>query len=164
MVRTSSSSLAKESEDGLDRKASQCGQKDLLGRRTQKRPFDTGWLGVSQCQACQMEESTEKHRLYHCSEWHEIMREILEACRKWEQKARTSKKEWKWQRGIVAHPAPCLERLESGEHVVGRWYSWTMMKRWGPCVGCTAQWRRNLRSSVPPRGRSSRPSHAFSKE
>ena len=30
-------------------------------------------------------------------------KEIPEAFRKWEQKGRTSKKEWKWQRGIVAH-------------------------------------------------------------
>ena len=33
------------------------------------------------------------------------------------------------------------KELESGELVVGQWYSWTMMKRWGPCMGCTAQWR-----------------------
>ena len=29
--------------------------------------------------------------------------EIPEVFRKWEQKARTSKKEWKWQRGVVEH-------------------------------------------------------------
>ena len=27
-----------------------------------------------------------------------------EAFRKWEEKGKTSKKEWKWQRGIVEHP------------------------------------------------------------
>ena len=52
----------------------------------------------------EMEEGTEKHRLYHCPEWYEVRREIPEAFRKLEQKARTSKKEWKWQRGIVVHP------------------------------------------------------------
>ena len=62
----------------------------LEGGWTQKRPFDMG-----QCQACQLEEGTERHRLYHCPEWHEIRRKIPEAFRKWEQKARTSKKEWK---------------------------------------------------------------------
>ena len=50
--------------------------------------------------------------------------------------------------------APCWETLASGEHVVGRWYSWTMMKRWCPCVGCTARWRQNTRFSEPSRGRS----------
>ena len=35
-----------------------------------KRLFDIGWSDVSQCQACQREEGTEKHRLYHCPEWH----------------------------------------------------------------------------------------------
>ena len=59
-------------------------------------------MDVSKCQACQMEEGTEKHRLYHCSEWHAVGREIPEAFRKCEQKAKMSK-EWKSQRGIVAH-------------------------------------------------------------
>ena len=76
----------------------------LEGGWTQKRLLDIGWSDVSQCQACQLEEGTERHRLYHCPEWHEIRREIPEVFRQWEQKARTSKKEWKWQRGIVAHP------------------------------------------------------------
>ena len=49
-------------------------------------------------------KGTEKHRLYHCPEWYEVRREIPEVFRKLEQKARTSKKEWKWQRGIVEHP------------------------------------------------------------
>ena len=53
-------------------------------------------------------------------------------------------------------------RLESGEHVVGQWYSWIMMKRWYRCMGCMAQWRQNMRSSAPSRGRSSQPSYVFS--
>ena len=63
-----------------------------------------GWSDVRLCQACHMEEGTEKHRLYHCLEWCEIRRENPEAFRKWEQKVKPSKIEWKWQRGIVAHP------------------------------------------------------------
>ena len=69
----------------------------------QKRFFDFGWSDESKCHACHKEEGTEKHRLYHCPEWNEIRREIPEAFRMWEQKARTSKEEWKWQRGIVTH-------------------------------------------------------------
>ena len=34
----------------------------LDGGWTQKRLFDIGWSDVSKCQACQMEEGTEKHR------------------------------------------------------------------------------------------------------
>ena len=64
----------------------------LEGGWAQKRLFDIGLSDVSQCQACHKEEGTEKHRLYHCSKWHEIRREIPEAFRKWEQKARTSRK------------------------------------------------------------------------
>ena len=51
-----------------------------------------------------MEEGTEKHKGYHCSEWYDFRREIPETFRMLEHKARTSKKEWKWQRGIVVHP------------------------------------------------------------
>ena len=58
----------------------------LEGRWTQKRLFDIGWSDASHCQACQMEEGTEQHRVYHCPEWHEIRREIQEAFKKWEQK------------------------------------------------------------------------------
>ena len=65
----------------------------LEGGWTQKRLFDIGWSDNSRCHACQMEEGTEKHRLYHCPECHEVM----------EQKARTSKEEWKWQRGVFEH-------------------------------------------------------------
>ena len=54
--------------------------------------FDTGWSDNSQCQACQREEGTEKHGLCHCPEWHAVRRGIPEAFRKWEQKAKTSKK------------------------------------------------------------------------
>ena len=105
MARTCSGSLAKESEEVRTIKLRSVARKIFLeGGWTQKRLFDIGWSDASQCQVCHMEEGTEKHRLCHCSEWHEIMREILEAFRKWEQKARTSKEEWKWQRGIVTHP------------------------------------------------------------
>ena len=75
----------------------------LEGGWTQKRLFDIGWSDISQCQACQMVEGTEKHRLYRCPEWHAMRADIPESVRVWEQKAKTSKKEWKWQRGIVAH-------------------------------------------------------------
>ena len=76
----------------------------LEGGCVQKKLFDTGWSDESECQACHKEEFTEKHRLYHSPELYEVKREIPEAFRKWEQKARTSKNERKWHRGIVTHP------------------------------------------------------------
>ena len=141
------------------------------------------FLEGGSCQACKKEERTEKHRLFHCPEWCEVRREIPEVFRKLEQKARTSKKEWKWQRGIVEHPlsgikwnrglqhekigvgeaqelehastratspltAPCWRKMASGEHVVGQWYMWTTMKRWGHCMACMPQWRQNWRFSA----------------
>ena len=98
----------------------------LEGGWTQKRLFHIGWSDVS---ACQMEEGTEKHRLYHCPEWHEARRDIPEPFRKWEQKARTSKKEWKWQRGMVAHPLS-ESQWNRGHFSVTKWES-EKHKRWG---------------------------------
>ena len=68
------------------------------------RKRDCSWSYVSQCQACQLEEGTEKHRLYHCPGWYEIRWEIPETCRKCEQQVKSSRREWKWQRGVVEHP------------------------------------------------------------
>ena len=69
-----------------------------------KRLFDFGWSDEIECLACRKEKDTEKHRRCHCPEWHEIRREIPGAAyRKWEQKTKPSKKEWKLQKGIVTH-------------------------------------------------------------
>ena len=61
----------------------------------QKKLFDIGWSDKCECEACHKEEGTDKRRLHHCPDWHEVRREIPEAFRKWQQKARTSKKEGK---------------------------------------------------------------------
>ena len=94
----------------------------LEGGWTQKRLFDIDWSGTSQCQACKKEEGTEKHRLYHCPEWYEVRREIPEVFRKLEQKARTSKEEWKWQRCIVSHPL-CDSQWNRGHYSMTKWKS-----------------------------------------
>ena len=107
MARTrAGGSLAKESEGELDWKASQCGQKDLLGRMDGRKRDCSTLIGRTpvKVKPARKRKETEKHRLYHCPEWYEVRQEIPEVFRKLEQKARTSKKEWKWQRGIVEHP------------------------------------------------------------
>ena len=90
---------------------------------------------------CQKEEGTEKHRLYHCPEWYDVIREIPEVFRKLEQKARTSKKEWKCQRGIVEHPLSgsqwnrshfSMRKWESEKHK-----SWP---RYGSLLGNAGKW------------------------
>ena len=73
------------------------------GLATQENEGRLDWSDESKCQACYKEEGAEKHRLYHCPEWYEARREIPKAFRKRKQKARTSKREWKWQRGILTH-------------------------------------------------------------
>ena len=100
----------------------------MKGGWTQKRLFDIGWSDESKCQACHEEEGTEKHRLYHCPERNKVRREIPEAFKKLEQKARTSKKEWKWQRGIVVHPLG-ESQWNRGHFSLRQWES-EMHKRW----------------------------------
>ena len=58
----------------------------------------------SKCEGCHKEDGTERHGLFHCPSWSEVRHRIPEDFRKCEQKLRTSQKEWKWQRGIVAYP------------------------------------------------------------
>ena len=155
------------------------------------------WLdpGLALLRKNVMENWTEKHRnvarkIFLEGGW--TQKRLFDIDWSWEQKARTSQKEWRWQRGIVSHPlsdsqwnrshfsmrkwksekhktavyqqrasrvmlpltAPCWVPLACGEHAVGQWCSWIMMKNWGRCMGCTARWRQNMRSSAPSRGRS----------
>ena len=88
----------------------------LEGGWTQKRLFDIG------CQSMSSLPDGGRHRLYHCPEWHAIRRDIPESFRKWEHKARTSKKEWKWQRGIVAHSLSDGQ-WNGGHYSVTKWES-----------------------------------------
>ena len=67
------------------------------GGWVQKRLFDIGWSNEDKCQRCNKEEGTEKHRLYQCPCWKEVRSQMPEELRKSEQRARTSKKDWKWQ-------------------------------------------------------------------
>ena len=162
MARTSSRSLAKESEGELDRKASQMRPERFSWQEDGRKrdfPMLAGRMSVSVKRATRRkaQKSTE------------IRREILEAFRKWEQKARTSKKQWKWQRCIVTHPLSeghwnrrhfSMKKWEPEKHKswgipagdgsllgkAGKWGAcgWAVVQlgydeRWCPCMGCTAQ-------------------------
>ena len=72
----------------------------------QKKLYDIGWSDESECQACHKEEGTEKAQAlpFIAQNGTKSDGKVPEAFRKWEQKAETSKKEWKWQRGLVTHP------------------------------------------------------------
>ena len=75
--------LLRKKEDWTEKHRNVARKLILEGGWVQKKLFDIGWSDESECQACHKEEGTEKHRLYHCPEWHEIRREIQEAVRKW---------------------------------------------------------------------------------
>ena len=82
-----------------------------------------------------------------------LRRWIPEAFTKWEQKVKTSKKEWKWQRGIVTHPLS-ESQCNRGHFSVKRWES-EKQKRWdipaegfkghvapdGSLLGTAGKWR-----------------------
>ena len=81
-------------------------------------------------------------------------------------RGRFSKKKWESQKhkswsipaeGLMGHVTSddsLLGRAGKWGACGGQWCSWIMMKGWGPCTGCMARWRRNLRSSALLRGRS----------
>ena len=145
---------AQEDKRRLNGKHRNVARKWVLERgRVQQRLFDTGWSDKSKCQACHKEKGTEKHRLYHCPEWYDVRRQIPGAFRKWEQKAKTSKKGWKWQRGTVAHPL-CESQWNGGHFRMKMWESqehnsWGMsvegfkghLATDGPMLGKTGKWR-----------------------
>ena len=55
------------------------------------------------CKYCQA-EGTEKHRLYHCSEWREERSKMPNVVRSYEMKAPSSTEDWTWQRRLVSFP------------------------------------------------------------
>ena len=72
------------------------------GGWVQKRCHDTGCSDEKKCRGCNKEEGT---GCTHCpSRREEVRNQIPEGLDKWEQRAKTSKEDWKWQRGITSNP------------------------------------------------------------
>ena len=84
------------------------------GALVKKRLYDIGWSDEKKCRGCNKEEGTEKHRLYHCPCWRAVRNQIPEKLGKREQRANTSKKDWRWQRGITSY------LLSQGQHCFGK--------------------------------------------
>ena len=78
----------------------------------QKRFHVMSW-SEEKCRGCN-KEGTEKHRLYHLlvSEGGQKT-QILEQLGNWEQKAKTSKNDWTWQRGVASSERSSLEEKSS---------------------------------------------------
>ena len=76
----------------------------MEGGWAQKRLYDIGCSDEKMCRGCNKREGTEKHRLYHCPSWKEVRNQTPEDLGKWEQRAKTSKKDWTWQKGITSYP------------------------------------------------------------
>ena len=49
------------------------------------------------CRGFNKEEGTEKHRLYHCPSWRWVRNQVPQVLESWEQRARTSQEDWRWQ-------------------------------------------------------------------
>ena len=96
-----------------------CDAKACCGRRMGAEQIVRHWLvrRKRKCRRCNKEEGTEKHRPYHCPCWREIRSQLSEELRKWKQRARTSKREWKWQRGVVTHPPSDSQWVKSHSSV-----------------------------------------------
>ena len=152
----------------------------------QKRLFDIGWSDECKCQACPKEEGTEKRRLYHWPGWYEIRREIPQAFRKLEQKQEPQRRSGSGKEvssstlQVKAKGTRATSGCKSGSlrsTTVGACQQkvskvtlprtalfWVQLESGGLCMGCTAQWRQNLRFSASSRGRERRPFFAFSRK
>ena len=65
---------------------------------------------------------------------------IPEAFRKWEQKTKTSEKEWKWQSGIVAHLLS-ESQWNRGLFSVEKWESKGQVATDGSPLGSARKWK-----------------------
>ena len=106
MTWTRTDSCAAVKKRRLDWKASKCGKEDLwkeIGRKKEYSILDER-TSIS-VKACQMEENTEKHSLFHCQERYEVIREIPEDFRKVDPKRKNLKEGVEvTERGIVISP------------------------------------------------------------
>ena len=88
----------------------------------QTKLFDIGWSDESECQACNKEEGTENTGSTSAQDGTKSDETFQRVFRKLEPKARTSKEEWKRQRGIVEHP-PSGSQWNSGHFSMRKWES-----------------------------------------
>ena len=70
----------------------------------QKRLYDIDWSDEKKCGGSYKEEGTEKNGLYLCPSCTEVANQIPAELEKREKRAKISNDNWKWQRGITAHP------------------------------------------------------------
>ena len=71
-----------------------------------KRLYDMKWVESKKCKGL-------RSRRYHCKEWREARHKMPDAVRSCAMKARSSKDDWKWPRGLMSRP-------KSGENVGGQ--------------------------------------------
>ena len=71
---------------------------------TQNKLCDMNWADSNTCKCCEA-EGAEEHRLYHCKTWREERHRMPDGARTCEMRARSSKEDWRWQRGLMSYPA-----------------------------------------------------------
>ena len=163
--------LRRKTKEGWTEKYRNVARKLVLERRWVQQKLDNiGWSDESECQACHKEEDAEKHKLFHCPEWHEIGREIPEAFRKWEQK---KAKTWRKSGSDKEVLSRILSVKVNGTKVISVWQggsssstketSWVRLQltilfwllltsdehvtgQW--CTYVTTRWKQNLRSNI----------------
>ena len=97
--------MAKEDERILDGRTPKCGEEAGCGRRMGAEKIVRHWLvGRKECGGSYKEEVTEKDGLHLCPSCREVRNQIPAELGKRDQRAKTLKDNWKWQRGITAYP------------------------------------------------------------
>ena len=89
---------------------------------TQKRLFDIDWSDTSQCQACKKDEGTENAQAMPLPRMTRSQTRDARSFQEVGANNRTSKEEWKWQRGIVEHPL-CGSQRNRDHFSMRKWES-----------------------------------------
>ena len=100
----------------------------------QQRLFDIGWSDESKCQACHKEKGSETHRFYQLTAQNVGVRSERRSQKFSESESRkpeTSKKELKWQRGIVDASVQVNESLSNQGHFRMKKWESEEHKSWG---------------------------------
>ena len=79
-----------------------------MERGRKKKLYDINWATSKKCKCCEA-EGTENTGFFQCKESREERNNMPDAARTYEMKARSSKEDWKWQRGLMSYP-------QFGEH------------------------------------------------
>ena len=99
------SNVTKKNQRSADGQAPQCNEEAGRGRRLGAEKILRPLVGLTKRSVeAVTKKKAKKHRSYHCPSRREVADQIPRDLGEMGAKAKTSKKDWKWQRGVTSHP------------------------------------------------------------